>query len=280
MKKIGFIDYYLDEWHANNYPQWISEATNGEMQVTYAYGQIDSPLTGMTSEEWCQKNGITRCLTEEELVEKSDYLIVLSPDNCEMHEPLCQVPLCSGKPTYVDKTFAPDYDTARRIFALADAHHTPCYSTSALRFAAEYQDIDTAGITAVSSWGPYGFETYSIHQLEPLVMLMKAPAKRVMYIPAENWYTLIIAFADGRHATVTGHVDTAPFMMSIATTSGNKTVKIESAYFQEFIRHMCRFFETGVVEVPHEETLTIMAVRSTVLEAQNKPCTWVDVACS
>ena len=26
--KIGFIDYYLDEWHANNYPQFLREATN------------------------------------------------------------------------------------------------------------------------------------------------------------------------------------------------------------------------------------------------------------
>ena len=25
MKKIGFIDFYLDEWHANNYPAWIRE---------------------------------------------------------------------------------------------------------------------------------------------------------------------------------------------------------------------------------------------------------------
>lgn len=25
MKKIGFIDYFLDEWHANNYPDWIRE---------------------------------------------------------------------------------------------------------------------------------------------------------------------------------------------------------------------------------------------------------------
>ena len=23
MKTIGFIDYYLSEWHANNYPDWI-----------------------------------------------------------------------------------------------------------------------------------------------------------------------------------------------------------------------------------------------------------------
>ena len=28
MKKIGFIDYYLDEWHANNYPRMIAEVSN------------------------------------------------------------------------------------------------------------------------------------------------------------------------------------------------------------------------------------------------------------
>ena len=25
-KKIGFIDLYISEWHANNYPAWIKKA--------------------------------------------------------------------------------------------------------------------------------------------------------------------------------------------------------------------------------------------------------------
>ena len=34
MKKIGFVDYYLSEWHANNYPAWIEEAcANAENQL-------------------------------------------------------------------------------------------------------------------------------------------------------------------------------------------------------------------------------------------------------
>ena len=28
--KIGFIDYYLDEWHANNYPEFIRKASGGK----------------------------------------------------------------------------------------------------------------------------------------------------------------------------------------------------------------------------------------------------------
>ena len=41
MKHIGFIDYYLDEWHANNYPKMIQELSQGEMKVSYAYGDVE-----------------------------------------------------------------------------------------------------------------------------------------------------------------------------------------------------------------------------------------------
>lgn len=94
--KIGFIDYYLDEWHANNYPEWIKEASGGEMTVGYAFAETASPHTGVTTEEWCSRTGITQAASIEELVEKSDAIVVLSPDNCERHEMLSRLPLLSG----------------------------------------------------------------------------------------------------------------------------------------------------------------------------------------
>ena len=124
--KIGFIDYYLDEWHANNYPQWIREASGGEMEVSLAYGKIDSPIGGRTNAQWCADMNIPQAQSIEEVVAHCDGIIVLSPDNCEMHEELSRLPLMSGKPTYIDKTFAPDYPTAKRLFDVAEAHGTPC----------------------------------------------------------------------------------------------------------------------------------------------------------
>ncbi|MNP68459.1 hypothetical protein D3C76_1644170 [compost metagenome] len=82
MKKIGFIDYYLDEWHANQYPAWIREASGGNMIVAYAYGLKDAE-NGISNAEWCDKNGVELLSSIEEVVEKSDYLIVLSPDHPE-----------------------------------------------------------------------------------------------------------------------------------------------------------------------------------------------------
>ena len=276
--KVGFIDYFLDEWHANNYPQWLKDASDGSVDVAYAYGMIDSPNDGMTTEQWCEKYQITRCATIEEVVEKSDVLIVLSPDNCEMHEELCQIPLRSGKPTYVDKTFAPDLATAKRILTIADESGTPCFSTSALRYATEYRAVDTDAVCAASLWGGGGFETYSIHQLEPLVMLMKKPAKRVMYLPGEGWLTLSVEFADGRYGTITQFEDGSPFVSNICTRKGNHLLHVESDFFHEFIVALVDFFRTGSIKVPHEETLTVMAVREAGLQAQQRPGEWVAVA--
>ncbi len=275
--KIGFIDYYLDEWHANNYPAWIREASGGEAEVCYAFGLIDSPLSGMTSAQWCEKFGVELCGTIEEVVEKSDVLVVLSPDNCEMHEQLCQIPLRSGKPTYVDKTFAPDAQTARRIFAIAEEHGTPCYSSSALRFAEEYRGIDPGKVKAVSCWGPNTYETYSIHQLEPLMMLMKAPAKRVLYLKGDQWLTLAVEFVDGRTGTITQFADGSPFVTNIAYEGENKLVTVESDFFAAFIKEMIDFFRTKEPKVPHQETIDIMAVREAGLKAQNCPGEWVPV---
>ncbi|MBS5481155.1 MAG: hypothetical protein KHX46_08485 [Clostridiales bacterium] len=277
MLKIGFIDYYLDEWHANNYPAWIKEQSGGEMEVAYAYGHIDSPIGGMTTNAWCEKYGIQRCATIEELIEKSDRLIVLSPDNCEMHEELCRLPMSSGKLTYVDKTFAPDYPAAKRIFDAAQQGGTPCYSTSALRFAEEYADVDPAGVCAVNCWGPSGFETYSIHQLEPLMMLMKAPARRVMYLPGEGWYSLMVEFADGRFGSISGYDGGSPFLTNIALKNGSRLIEVKSDFFQPFIANLVDFFRTGEPKVPAQETLMIMAVRGAGLLAQQHPGEWVEV---
>ncbi len=275
--KIGFIDYYLDEWHANNYPQWIQEVSNGRHKVCYGYALIDSPRNGMTTAQWCKEYGVEQCTTIEEIIDKSDVLVVLSPDNCEMHEQLSQLPLRSGKPTYIDKTFAPDAATAKRIFAVAEQYGTPCYSTSALRYASEYEDVNTATVKAINCWGGGNFEIYSIHQLEPLMMLMKAPAKRVMYLPGERWLTLTIEFEDGRYGTISQFEDGSPFVTNVCCSHGNKLLTIQSNFFNTFIRQLVDFFETGVVKVEHEETITIMAVREAGMKAQKCPGEWVKV---
>ena len=184
-QSIGFIDYYLDEWHANHYPEWIRIASEGRITVDYAYGAINSPLGGRSTKAWCQDMNICQCHSVEELLEKSDYIIVLSPDNPEQHWDLCQKPLRSGKRVYVDKTFAPTAQIARDLFALAEEYHTPMYSTSALRFSKERMELPLKKAELAVMTGPGRPENYLIHQIEPMVAILQERAQKVQYLSTE-----------------------------------------------------------------------------------------------
>lgn len=279
MKKIGFIDYYLDEWHANNYPELIEKLSGGEYKVCYAYGEIASPVTGMTNEEWSKKYNIELLPTISEVVEKSDYLIVLSPNNPEKHEELCELPLKSGKLTYIDKTFAPDKATSIRIFETADKFGTKCYSSSALRFCTEWKEIEKDKISKIYSEGPGKYEVYAIHQIEPIVMLMESRAKRVMFLGDETHPEMIIEFADGRFAHMYHRIDPEySFKMTIADDENNaKIYQIKSDYFELFVKALVEFFDTGICPVSHEQTIDVMGILEAANKAIKEPFTWVMV---
>ena len=276
--KLGFIDYFLDEWHANAYPKMIREASDGQIEAVYAYGQVVSPYTGRDSAAWCEKRGLTLCQTIEELIEKSDALVVLSPDNVEMKEELSRLALMSGKRTYIDKTFAPDKKTAEAMFALGEQYGTPCYSSSALRYADEYQPFLDKQVKTMSMWGSGDVDTYSIHQLEPLMMLMKGKVSRVMAKLQDSWTNVTLEWTDGRTANILcSGKDDIPFVSAICTEEGTQMVQVKSAFFDVFIKSLVHFFRTGEVPVTHEETVSIMAVREAVMQAAAQPGVWVEL---
>lgn len=277
MMKIGFIDYYLDEWHANHYPQFIKEASGGRYEVCYAWGKIDSPLGGMTNKEWAKMNKIALLSSIEEVIEKSDRLIVLSPDNPEMHEELCRLPLKSQKLVYVDKTFAPDRAAAERIFAYAKANHTKCYSSSALRFSSELKSINKQEIYRIYSEGPGTYEMYSIHQIEPIVYLMESRAKRVMFLGESEHPSMVIQFADGRCAQMY-QTKISPFRITAENSDNEGSIfEIKSDYFRLFIEAMVEFFDTGRIPVPNEQTVDVIAIREAGIKAMHTPFHWVEV---
>lgn len=281
MKKIGFIDYFLDEWHANNYPEMINDLTDGEMKVCYAYAYTEPPegFGFKSNAEWAAGKGVELLGSIEEVIEKSDYLVVLSPDNPEMHEELCDLPLKSGKRTYVDKTFAPDKATAIRIFENAEEHNTPCYSSSALRFSAELDDIDVSAIEKIYSEGPGPLDIYSIHQIEPVIRLMNVRATKIMFLGTKEHPSYMIQFEDGRIAECYHRDDeTMSFALNIVMKDNKaKRYVVQSDYFGRFVQAMVEFFKTGVAPVEHERTIDVIAVRTAVVKACDTPYEWIEL---
>lgn len=276
MKKIGFIDYYLDEWHANNYPTMIQKAAD-DMTVAMAYGKID-PKEGLTNSEWCKKNHIEQASSIEKLVDACDYVVVLSPDNPEQHESLSEIPLKSGKRIYIDKTFATDRAAAERMFSMAEKYHTPMYSTSALRFSNEFRDIKREGISFVSGRGPGSFEIEGIHEFEPVVFLMGTELKRLMFIGNQVSPAFVIEYRDGRKA-VTSHFGwDCPFGFAINYESGEVGLINECTdFFDNFIFKLLDYFRTGDVKVDSRETLAVVSIIEAGYKAVKKPDEWVEI---
>ena len=281
MKKIGFIDYYLHEWHADNYPKWISDYSGGQMQVSYAWGEIDSPNAGAkTNKTWCEENGVKLCASIDEVISSSDYIVVLSPDNPERHMDLCKLPLVSGKRVYVDKTFAVCKADAEFMIDYAKKNNTPFFTSSALRYAPEYRNYPKNNIESIDSRGPGKFLGYGIHQVEPLVFLMGGCAHRVICSGGADAAnpTFIFEYKDGRRAVTHHFVGDIGFGMIIYNKDGKSAdLKIESDFFKHFIKDMIRFFETGEPSFEFSQTIAVAAMLEAGEKAMARPGEWVEV---
>jgi len=276
MKKIGFIDHYLHEWHADNIPDWILEASNLKMMVCYAWGEVDSPREdGLANKAWADKMGIELCSSQEEVIEKSDCLIVLSPDNAERHVDLCRLPLVSGKPTFVDKTFAPGLNEAKEI--VENAKDTPFFTSSALRYDTGLQAINKKDIVTVNCRGPGELNTYTIHMLEPLHILM-GKAKRVLATGGAIAPTLLYDFGDDRSAVINFFDYDVGFSTALRYKDGScATLSFDSEFFKTFTGELIKFFKTGEPPVKIEDTMEIMSMLDAGKKAASNTGSWINI---
>jgi len=282
MKRIGFIDYYIDEWHANNYPKWIREShLGGEFEIALAWEET-TPAGHIPLDEWCKREGIGKAESIEQVVAECDALVVLSPDNAERHEDLADLPLRSGKPVYIDKPIAPSLAAAKRLFDKAAAHGTPMMSSSALRFGSELNAAlkgDLAGqpVHFVGTEGPGVFHIYSIHQIEMLVMVLGTGATHVLQNGDGAAKEMLVRYADDRRASVL----LAPGLdFRVHAVYGEEkavTLAGMSDYFTQFVGQMLEFFKSGVPQIDKRETLEIAALIEAGQAALGTPDIWVPV---
>ena len=282
MKKIGFIDYSIDEWHANNYPAMIRESSfKDRFEVALAWEE--QVVAGKKPiDDWCREQKVRKAPDLATVVRECDCLVVLSPDNAERHEALADLPLRSGKPVYIDKPIAPSLAAAKRLFAKAREHGTPMMSCSALRYGSEFEQAlaeKVAGkpVRFASTGGPGVFEIYAIHQLEMLVMALGTGASRVMQCGNRDAHVMIVDYQDGRRGLFNQN-PAQPFEISIQCGAGEgvSVTKMDD-FFPRFIEAMLRFFDTGQSSAPEVETLEIAALIESGRKALETPDEWVPV---
>ena len=283
MKKIGFVDYYISEWHANNYPDWI-KAANAELgydyEVKYAWAQeYVSQVDGKNTDEWCEQMGIARCETVEELCEKSDVIIILAPSNPEKHLEFAKMVFPYGKPTYIDKSFADTTESAKEIFALAEKYGVKFFSSSALRYATELNEVGPC-VAMTTLGGYWSVEEYIIHQAEMIVKKLGIGAKEIKAQRiTDDEYTFTIKYDDTRRAGMHFAKSGEPFCVLMNTGDGSDALYkvIESDTFNGLIKDILTFFETGNFSFDVAEILEVNRIMVSAIKAKQQTDTWIEI---
>lgn len=288
MLKIGFADYYLNNWHADNYPRFLRDVIarfGYDARITHAFGIHDAPPQGgLTTAQWCAARNITPAASMQALVDEVDAILVIAADNSAWHEEVCQLPLRSGKPVFVDKTFAPDLETGKRLFALAEQHGTPVFSSSAQRYCQsilDYQAAHPERPRFVSTVGPHTLDSYAVHQLEPIVALMGPGAKRLKAFSVGSMVTqLILDYGDGRLASFLQSPQPWAefnFMVSPDGETGQRLVSDDHDFYHNLAKAILDFFVYGGCPVPKQETLEILSIIDVARVARTQPDTWFEI---
>lgn len=266
MKKIGFVDYYISEWHANNYPAWI-DSLGCDYKVTHAWAERDiSPVDGRSTDEWCRCFGVKRCATVDELCRECDAIIILAPSDPDKHLGYAEAVLPYGKPTYIDKTFAPDLDTAKKIFAIAERYGTPFFSTSALRYADELTAF-IGGDNYIITGGGSNFPEYCIHTVEMAVKLLGDKVTEVGVNSQGTERICSLVTESGKKATVI-YAPAMPFAVACQKADGAAAYSgIASPFFTYLMKDIVRFFDSGKPSFDIGETLEAMRIREALLSA-------------
>ncbi|MBR5869943.1 MAG: hypothetical protein IKZ09_02800 [Clostridia bacterium] len=282
MLKIGFWDAYLDNWHANYFPGFLREAIaqyGYDAAVTDAYAAYDLP-GGTTTADWCAERGMRQHTDPAAFLEAVDAIMVIGADDARLHNEIAVMPLQSGKPTFVDKTFAPDTASGKRLFAIAHAHGTPVFSASAQRYCPSITEYKKAnGVPRfVSTVGPHSLDNYAVHQFEPIVALMGIGALRVKAFAAgDNVTQMMIDYGGGRMASFLQSPNPwAEFNFMVSDGTNGARLASEDFYIPT-MKAILDFFETGISPVDEAETLEVLALIDAVRAAREAPDTWLSM---
>ena len=259
-RRIGFVDLNLDNYHANVFLQ----ALRGPL---LSRGFTVAGATGTKTAEnraWAEKNRVSFFDTDAALNAAVDFFMILAPSNPDVHLELCRRIFPFRKPTYVDKTFAPDFATARQIFAAADGHGTPVQTSSALRYTNVQDEVRKAAPAKVEhtiTWGGGGsFDEYAIHPLELLVSVMGHEATGLMRRGTPERAQLLVEFTGGRTGVVNVFPKTnTPFAASFTTEKATRHLEVDVAkIFVNNQSAILDFFAAGQPNIDRRESLTLM----------------------
>jgi hypothetical protein len=167
------------------------------------------------------------------------------------------------------------------IFRLARENRVPCWSSSSLRFCPNISGLknsdQTGAVLGCAAYCPCWLEEhhpdlywYGIHGVEILFTLMGTGCVSVQRIPVKEGEFVVGTWEDGRIGTFRGlregKTDYGAFVY------GEKGIARTGPYsgYGPLVNEIVKFFKTGKVPVPPEETIEILAFMTAADESKRR----------
>ena len=261
--KIGLIG--AQNSHSRHFCEVINKKRPwDDVTISYLYGE-DDPAE---AKRLCGDFGITACSDEDEVIQKSDAVIVTYRKGSAHYQPVMKA-LRAGKPVFNDKPFATDIGEAKEIIDLASERGIMLNGGSSLKglsgLAAVKENI-TPGSTAVITFSADpeseydGYWFYGCHAVEVCLTLFGLDYVSAQSFRNNNAVVTNVAYQDRLCV-----IATTPQLNKLAVSVSNsgKTVcydipmDYESAGPEEFVNMV----KTG--ELPRSYEFYLKAVELT-----------------
>lgn len=190
---IAFLDHHLDNWHAKVFLGLLLE--RGHEVVAWEHEPANAT-------DWCAANGVARMEHPSLAVGAADAVMVLSPDDIDLHLDLCLEAIPHRKPIFVDKLLMTNVREAEYILNAAETTGTPLTAASSLRHAAELEEaldgpVEDGFFSGYGAWDRYG-----VHTVAMALRAMGGGVRRLANVGTAAMPTVALEWRDGRRATL------------------------------------------------------------------------------
>jgi len=204
------------------------------------------------------------------LCSKVDGILLESVDG-RPHLAQARQVIAARKPMFIDKPLAATLEDAREIARLAKEAGVPWFTSSSLRWSSIVSSVKASDAIAVTTWGPgpmndkhyLDLAWYAIHPIEMLYAIMGPGCVEVTRIAStgETGHDVIVGrWKDGRTGTVYALRPYGPYGATVIRAK--EVLRSPDKYsvsYNDMLKEIVKFFQTGQPPVPNEESLELFA---------------------
>lgn len=268
MYKIGMVG--VNTYHAEAFTRIFNGGGGDEPRIKNA--RITHVWAGVHPERLAELESMLgpydNIVTSlDELTDAVDgVLIIDDTDGGALHAKLALPFIEAGMPIFIDKPMTTNYADAEQIFALAQKHNAPLFSSSALRFPVELDRDAVASlgkISSIVSVGPEEWFYYGVHAVEVMGTITSDQPESVHRFALPEKDIAVVTYESGLAGVVMTLRDAEYiFEVSVYGETGAYSFCVDDGmgFYTNEMQAFAEMIETRTPPVTAQETLTVLSI--------------------